>query len=46
MRNLNKSCISDHGYMLGAASGFAAKNFMAYQELVHIPLLVHPPGFA
>ena len=32
--------------MLGE-HGFAAKNFMpAYQELVHIPLLVHLPGSA
>ena len=35
---------TDHGHMLGE-HGYTGKNFMhAYQELVHIPLMMHLPG--
>lgn len=35
---------SDHGFMLGE-HGFMAKNYMpAYNEVFHIPLMVHLPG--
>jgi arylsulfatase A-like enzyme len=35
---------ADHGYMLGE-HGFMAKNYMpAYNEVFHIPLMVHRPG--
>lgn len=35
---------TDHGYMLGE-HGYMAKNYMpAYNEVYHIPLLVHLPG--
>ncbi len=35
---------ADHGYMLGE-HGFMAKNYMpAYNEVFHIPLLLHLPG--
>jgi len=35
---------TDHGHMLGE-HGFTGKNFMhAYNELSHIPLMVHLPG--
>lgn len=35
---------TDHGYMLGE-HGFLAKNYMpAYNEVFHIPLIVHLPG--
>jgi arylsulfatase A-like enzyme len=35
---------ADHGYMLGE-HGFMAKNYMpAYNEVFHIPLMVHLPG--
>jgi len=35
---------TDHGYMLGE-HGFMAKNYMpAYNEVFHIPLLIHIPG--
>lgn len=37
---------TDHGYMMGEHE-FMAKNYMpAYNELFHIPLLVHLPGDA
>ena len=37
---------TDHGYMLGEHA-FLAKNYMpAYNEIFHIPLLVHLPGGA
>ncbi|MCI8623062.1 MAG: sulfatase [Provencibacterium sp.] len=37
---------TDHGYMLGEHN-FMAKNYMpAYNEVFHIPLLVHLPGDA
>lgn len=36
---------TDHGYMLGE-HGYLAKNYMpAYNEVFHIPLTVHVPGF-
>jgi len=35
---------TDHGYLLGE-HGFMAKNYMpAYNEVFHIPLLIHTPG--
>lgn len=35
---------TDHGYMLGE-HGYLAKNYMpAYNEVFHIPLIVHMPG--
>lgn len=35
---------TDHGYMLGE-HGYMAKNYMpAYNEVFHIPLMVHLPG--
>jgi arylsulfatase A-like enzyme len=35
---------ADHGYMLGE-HGFMAKNYMpAYNEVFHIPLMLHLPG--
>ena len=35
---------TDHGYMLGE-HGYLAKNYMpAYNEVYHIPLIVHLPG--
>ena len=35
---------TDHGYMLGE-HGFMAKNYMpAYNEVFHIPLMIHRPG--
>lgn len=35
---------ADHGYMLGE-HGFMAKNYMpAYNEIFHIPLMLHLPG--
>ena len=35
---------TDHGYMLGE-HGLTAKNYMpAYNEVYHIPLLIHTPG--
>lgn len=35
---------TDHGYMLGE-HGYMAKNYMpAYNEVFHIPLIVHLPG--
>jgi arylsulfatase A-like enzyme len=37
---------TDHGYMLGE-HGYMAKNYMpAYNEVYHIPLIVHMPGDA
>jgi len=37
---------TDHGYMFGE-HGFMAKNYMpAYNEVFHIPLLIHTPGQA
>ncbi len=35
---------TDHGYMLGE-HGYFAKNYMpAYNEIMHLPLMIHQPG--
>lgn len=35
---------SDHGDMLGAHGGLFQKWYVAYEEAIHVPLIIHNPG--